>query len=613
MPTTSHFRTDAEVLLPNGNWLSVVVDLREDSGDLLIETNGNEEIENQKTDNVANVSAAFNDMLPSESGIRVININKGDEGLGISIKGGHEHRMPIIISKIFRGMAADRTRQLYVGDAILSVNGVKLQNAKHEDAVRVLRSAGHKVTIEVQYMPVASPMAPQHSSGDKITTSESLPLLSKIGWGNLQALSPANNAEEIKEFEEGPDKSSWWRRVSSLRLVGVQLLQSNAHQHDVSPSIDWSVSANRVLRIHSADVSRSIFLRFASPPIAGCWLSWLTGITDQLADRFRDRANLLMTDVQTQLALQSQMTITFPGQFWQIGWLDQLSPPNALENDKIKQRNLLFLLFSYQQPKSVFLDWIRVFAAITDREMLLFDRAPAFSQYDRADGKSDAAFKASVCQWLGKHEIARIPLIFSRLVSGQFITLGSTESINSVSNHLVFGIRLARVPPRHLGLSSEESACRDSPFVPVESRTFHCESTSSLAVWCRSIVAGCHRAVAIAGRISFAVIFKDRVCALDLSEDRLTLYDLEATESHPKVIWSKPLSSVSSSSDDGNRQFLLDVNGIGTMEFEMASEADLVSNRISGKHLTIVHSPKPIVFALHSFLSAKLASLGIIA
>lgn len=53
---------------------------------------------------------------------RFVRIVKQDaNGLGVSIKGGRENKMPILISKIFKGMAADSTGQLYVGDAILSV------------------------------------------------------------------------------------------------------------------------------------------------------------------------------------------------------------------------------------------------------------------------------------------------------------------------------------------------------------------------------------------------------------------------------------------------------------------------------------------------------------
>ena len=56
--------------------------------------------------------------------------------------------MPILISKIFKGMAADATEQLYVGDAILAVNGEDLREATHEDAVKALKRAGKVVELE---------------------------------------------------------------------------------------------------------------------------------------------------------------------------------------------------------------------------------------------------------------------------------------------------------------------------------------------------------------------------------------------------------------------------------------------------------------------------------
>lgn len=80
---------------------------------------------------------------------RVVKVYKEEtNGLGISIKGGKENKMPILISKIFKGMAADKTGQLFVGDAILSVNGEDLRDASHDEAVRTLKNAGKVVEIE---------------------------------------------------------------------------------------------------------------------------------------------------------------------------------------------------------------------------------------------------------------------------------------------------------------------------------------------------------------------------------------------------------------------------------------------------------------------------------
>lgn len=84
---------------------------------------------------------------------RIVRVIKSDNnGLGISIKGGRENKMPILISKIFKGMAADQTEQLYVGDAILSVNGEDLRESTHEEAVKTLKRAGKVVELEGMYL-----------------------------------------------------------------------------------------------------------------------------------------------------------------------------------------------------------------------------------------------------------------------------------------------------------------------------------------------------------------------------------------------------------------------------------------------------------------------------
>ena len=60
----------------------------------------------------------------------------------------------------------DRAGGLYVGDAILAVNGIDLQEAKHSDAVRVLSTVHGEITLEVLYV------APDDSSDDEDTWEE---------------------------------------------------------------------------------------------------------------------------------------------------------------------------------------------------------------------------------------------------------------------------------------------------------------------------------------------------------------------------------------------------------------------------------------------------------
>ena len=55
--------------------------------------------------------------------IRIVKIVRDEKtGLGLSIKGGSEHLLPIMISQIFKDQAADKTGKLFVGDAIIKGN-----------------------------------------------------------------------------------------------------------------------------------------------------------------------------------------------------------------------------------------------------------------------------------------------------------------------------------------------------------------------------------------------------------------------------------------------------------------------------------------------------------
>ena len=101
---------------------------------------------------------------------RVIRVLKEDaNGLGISIKGGKENKMPILISKIFKGMAADRTEKLYVGDAILSVNAEDLRDATHDEAVKALKRAGKVVDLEGRSQCVGRTRPPNNIHGPAVT------------------------------------------------------------------------------------------------------------------------------------------------------------------------------------------------------------------------------------------------------------------------------------------------------------------------------------------------------------------------------------------------------------------------------------------------------------
>ncbi|XP_073456887.1 disks large homolog 3-like isoform X2 [Aquarana catesbeiana] len=88
---------------------------------------------------------------------RKIILHKGSTGLGFNIVGGEDGE-GIFVSFILAGGPADLSGELRRGDRILSVNGVNLRSATHEQAAAALKRAGQTVTIVAQYRPEDLPV-----------------------------------------------------------------------------------------------------------------------------------------------------------------------------------------------------------------------------------------------------------------------------------------------------------------------------------------------------------------------------------------------------------------------------------------------------------------------
>ncbi|XP_072379956.1 disks large 1 tumor suppressor protein isoform X1 [Diabrotica undecimpunctata] len=89
--------------------------------------------------------------------VRTVVLQKGNAGLGFNIVGGEDGE-GIFISFILAGGPADLSGELRRGDQILSVNGVNLRNATHEEAALALKVNNHlgtsqTVSVVVQYRP----------------------------------------------------------------------------------------------------------------------------------------------------------------------------------------------------------------------------------------------------------------------------------------------------------------------------------------------------------------------------------------------------------------------------------------------------------------------------
>ncbi|GFR72238.1 Golgi-associated PDZ and coiled-coil motif-containing protein-like [Elysia marginata] len=96
-------------------------------------------------------------MLAEHSNLKTIDPMNNDNSVP---PGGKEHGVPILISEIHEGQPAERCGQLYVGDAILSVNGIDLRNAKHGEAVTILSQQQGEISLNVMFV------APDEESDD---------------------------------------------------------------------------------------------------------------------------------------------------------------------------------------------------------------------------------------------------------------------------------------------------------------------------------------------------------------------------------------------------------------------------------------------------------------
>nr|KAF6448911.1 syntrophin gamma 2 [Rousettus aegyptiacus] len=197
-------------------------------------------------------------------------------GLGLSIKGGAEHRVPVVISKIFKGHAADQTGMLFVGDAVLQVNGVSVENATHEEAVHLLRNAGDEVTVTVQYLreapsflklPRGSPGPPSdHGSGTSSPLFDSGLHLSGDP-SHTAPSSPSSLTANEPKYEKR------WLDAWSVPLSMARISRSDAFE------------------VLALDGVRSGLLRFCSARESSDWLRAVSANVRQLTLRDMKMAN----------------------------------------------------------------------------------------------------------------------------------------------------------------------------------------------------------------------------------------------------------------------------------------------------------------------------------
>ncbi|XP_052739458.1 disks large 1 tumor suppressor protein isoform X4 [Bicyclus anynana] len=92
------------------------------------------------------------DVTDSSEETRVVDIEKGPQGLGFNIVGGEDGH-GIYVSFLLAGGPAEKSGQLRRGDRLLAVNDVDITHATHEQAAKALKGTGQNVKLTVVYRP----------------------------------------------------------------------------------------------------------------------------------------------------------------------------------------------------------------------------------------------------------------------------------------------------------------------------------------------------------------------------------------------------------------------------------------------------------------------------
>ncbi|XP_064633834.1 glutamate receptor-interacting protein 1-like isoform X3 [Lineus longissimus] len=85
-------------------------------------------------------------------GVALVELHKKEGcGLGLTVIGGADKGDKPSIANIRPGGVAHRSDALQVGDAIMTVNGIRMGTMKHDEMINLLKNAKDKLVLEVEY------------------------------------------------------------------------------------------------------------------------------------------------------------------------------------------------------------------------------------------------------------------------------------------------------------------------------------------------------------------------------------------------------------------------------------------------------------------------------
>ncbi|XP_059046935.1 gamma-2-syntrophin [Achroia grisella] len=216
---------------------------------------------------------------PKDKNERMVQVTRQKVGgLGLSIKGGSEHKLPILISKIYKDQAADQTGQLFVGDAVIKVNGEYITACKHDDAVNILRNAGDIVVLTVKHYRAATPFLQKQVPLMMGYVTRYVLGTDKLRPGAFEVRGARGGSTGVLHAEEPAALSRWLKAISDnvVGLTNLQMKLFNRHlpagerieymgwvvEGEVSAAQPWQTYRPKFLVLKGTDV-----MLFDVPPM----------------------------------------------------------------------------------------------------------------------------------------------------------------------------------------------------------------------------------------------------------------------------------------------------------------------------------------------------------
>ena len=502
---------------------------------------------------------------------RVVRVVKEDgKGLGISIKGGRENQMPVLISKIFEGMAAEATGQLRVGDAILSVNGQDMSDVTHDEAVQALTNAGRVIIMEGEspagnlllvpsssilsvvsltiflivflsllhvpdlfcgllvpsLIPIPHPSFQVESSFSVIVVKflrEVMPffrkasVLADLGWDFSQS------GTGIFSTEVSNESSTSRKDVKIVPLLLAHLSKGSFRELNDSDNNSLPLAPrNRIFEITSPDATHTLTMRGLNDVQSSAWFNAVHEAIGSLNARILQNLNNVLSDT-----LQGSHLV-------HLGWI-------------------------FEKHQSLPLnDWSRSFLLVTNQEVAFYSRVPWTTE-----------------EWSNpRHSYS---LLHVRLVPA--VPSSPSSSIKSFN---------LSSPSPSFGLADCVSFfLRVGTRFGTEQKLMRVERHSDLVLWARHVIEGSHALALETREVSFASSYESIDSVLTLHIDNgLTLRRLQSMQ----IIWHFPIKNLIKSNDDGQKSLFL----------QFVGESKAI-------HVQILQGVKPFIFTLHAFLSAKVS------